>query len=482
MTSLPRVSLFVFCYQQADFIEQAIIAALAQDYGNLQIIISDDASSDDTYSIAQAVVAQYRGNHQITLNRNSQNLGIGRHFIHIMENLVQGELVVASAGDDISAPNRVSRIVEQWLANGKPAVVAHCLEEIDEQGRVFVGSRSVQYRVQDYPDKWPKAMALLDYLQSPFPLPFIGAALAYRRDIYQFFGTPMAEPAYEDHLMYFRALLSGGLHYFPEVLVKYRRHRNNFTAKSTQPNLKTLHIPGLYQGILQNPTVFEPYGLGVFRLHQLTTQQWLDYRKAVQAGKTAVDLTVVSALWEQLIWRHSRLLKLKGRIAARLCLLRYAASQVISALRYRFGHTQYHYQDNLLTADYAPPLRTIVFGAGSGGEKALANLNGGFHIIAVCDNNAGLHGSRFCGLPVISPLQLKEDIENIDCVVIASTYFHEIKAKLTDELAIPAGKIGWASYVCITRPFLTGVTAAVTTALVTTAVLLLLALAGLLLF
>ncbi|MGI2156629.1 glycosyltransferase [Shewanella baltica] len=476
MVSLPRVSLFIFCYQQADFIAQAVTAALAQDYSNLQIIISDDASADDTYRLVQAIAAQYRGSHHVTLNRNDQNLGIGRHFIHIMDNLVDGELVVASAGDDISAPNRVSRIVEEWLTHGKPALVAHGLEEINELGHLFSGSRTVQYRIQEQPSQWPQSMALHDYLRNPFPLPYIGAALAYRRDIYMQFGAPAAEPCYEDHLMYFRALLSDGMHYFPQVLVKYRRHANNFTAKPMNPKPRLVNIPLLFQNLLQETLMFAPDQVGVFRLHQLTTQQWLDYRSAVQSSKASADVDVVATLWQILISRHRRLLLLKGGIGGLVRILRYTALQVLWALRCRFGSMQYLYQDSLLAADYAPSLRTVVFGAGTGGERALANLSGGFHVVAVCDNNTKLHGGQFCGLPVISPVQLKLDIDTIDCIIVASTFFHEIKAKLTEELGIPPAKISRASYSCITQSDPSGVTTALVIPIVIITVIALLAL------
>lgn len=482
MNELPRVSLFIFCYQQAEFIAAAIEAAFSQDYTNLQIIISDDASSDATFSIVQASVAEYTGSHEVILNRNPQNLGIGRHFINIMEELAQGELVVASAGDDISAPNRVSRIVEEWLASDKPELIAHALEEIDEHGQPLISSRTIQYQVQSQPDKWPREMALQEYLKYPFPLPYIGAALAYRRDVYLQFGTPAAEPSYEDHLMYFRALLSGGIHYFPQVLVKYRRHANNFTAKPAKPKPKVLNIPLLYESLLSNPTEFAGDKVGGFRIHQVITQQWLDYRKAVQLGMITVDVSVVSLLWLQLIWRHHRFLLMKGGYSAKLRVLRYAASQVLFAIRSWCGSTRYDYQDRLLAVDYAPPLRTVVFGVGSGGERALTNLSPGFHVEAVCDNNSKLHGSQFCGLPIISPQQLKDGIDNIDCIVIASTYFHEIKAKLTDELGVPAEKIARAPYISLTRRFPAGINAAVTSALAVTAVLLLLSVVGLVLF
>lgn len=450
--SLPRVSLFVFCYQQAEFIERAVLAALAQDYANLQIILSDDCSRDASFEIMQRITASYSGPHTVTLNRNLNNLGIGAHFVHIMTQLADGDLVVASAGDDICAENRVSRIVEEWLQQNKPAVVAHALAEIDELGNPLQGSRTTQYRLQPQPDKWPTALAIIEYVQHTFPLPYIGAALAYRKDLFSDFGSPAAEPAYEDHLMYFRAMLQGGLHYFPEKLVQYRRHSNNFTAKAGSSASKTLPIPALFKGLLADNTVFATDKVGLFRLHQLSTQQWLDYSAAVRRQYVSADVFVVSALWQQVSWRHRRLLKMVHTRVAYWQLWRYHLTAARCMVHSAFGKYHYLRPERALAIAYVAPLKTVVFGAGSGGEKAIANLSGGFQIIALCDNNQTLHGKTVAGLPVWSPQQLSDQIANIDCVVIASTYFYEIKAQLLDQHHIPDAKICRAPYTMITQP------------------------------
>ena len=44
----PLVSILVVCYQQAEFLDETIQGALNQDYPNIEIIISDDSSKDDT--------------------------------------------------------------------------------------------------------------------------------------------------------------------------------------------------------------------------------------------------------------------------------------------------------------------------------------------------------------------------------------------------------------------------------------------------
>src|SRR5258706_16000562 len=53
----PLVSIVVPCYNQADYLEQAIESVLSQDYSEIELIVLDDGSSDDT----RAVLAPYAG-------------------------------------------------------------------------------------------------------------------------------------------------------------------------------------------------------------------------------------------------------------------------------------------------------------------------------------------------------------------------------------------------------------------------------------
>jgi glycosyltransferase involved in cell wall biosynthesis len=48
-TQYPLVSLCIFTYNQEKYIREAVEGALSQDYPNLEIIISDDNSTDSTY-------------------------------------------------------------------------------------------------------------------------------------------------------------------------------------------------------------------------------------------------------------------------------------------------------------------------------------------------------------------------------------------------------------------------------------------------
>ena len=45
-TNTPKVTLFLLCYNQEEFIEESVASVLSQDYKNLRVVISDDNSSE----------------------------------------------------------------------------------------------------------------------------------------------------------------------------------------------------------------------------------------------------------------------------------------------------------------------------------------------------------------------------------------------------------------------------------------------------
>jgi glycosyltransferase involved in cell wall biosynthesis len=208
----PWVTVLLIAYNQQGTVGQAIAGALAQTYSPLEIIVSDDASSDGTFAAMGAALAGYAGPHEVLLNRNPVNLGIGAHLSHLV-GLSRGELLFVAAGDDISLPRRCERVVEAWLASGRKVdLIASALEDIDEQGRsqaVIAPSDLANYR------------SAADWLNHP---PFVvGAAQAWTRRVFDRFGPLPPGVVAEDLLMVFRAIVSGGALTLPEPLVRYRR-------------------------------------------------------------------------------------------------------------------------------------------------------------------------------------------------------------------------------------------------------------------
>ena len=208
----PLVTLALFAYNQSAYVREAIAGALAQDYSPLEIILSDDCSCDDTFEIMQQAAQSYRGPHTILLNRNPENLNIGGH-VNQIGRMASGRLILAAAGDDISSPDRTTRLVAAWQAAGAPTSVIHSdFLAMDQNSAPVDLENEVVYA-------GPHSLASM----ASGAVNILGATTAMTSDLFSEFPLLLPTVRHEDRVLPFRALLLGGeVIYVADKLVRYR--------------------------------------------------------------------------------------------------------------------------------------------------------------------------------------------------------------------------------------------------------------------
>ena len=73
---LPSISIILTGHNEEYCIGDAIRSVFGQDYeGPVEIILSDDGSSDGTFAVMQEMAAEYRGPHRVVLNRSGRGPG-----------------------------------------------------------------------------------------------------------------------------------------------------------------------------------------------------------------------------------------------------------------------------------------------------------------------------------------------------------------------------------------------------------------------
>lgn len=216
-------SFCLFTYNQENYIQEAIEGALSQTYQNLEIIISDDCSSDGTQDIIRKMVKDYNGPHKIITNFNTVNLGLVPHVNKILYEICSGEFIFLAAGDDISLPARVNKTINFYKNNKDVVATGSDVQEIDH----FSKKQNSRY----LPKRNEDEIYGLDYFISSSYQHLYGCSRTFRRVIINSFPPLDLSCPTEDTPLLFRAfLLNKKVAALEEVMVKYRIHGNNISS------------------------------------------------------------------------------------------------------------------------------------------------------------------------------------------------------------------------------------------------------------
>ena len=149
----PLVSFGIITYNQEQFILDTLKGAVSQEYDNMEIIVSDDNSTDKTFEIVESFVKSYEGPFKFILNKNKDNLRIAGNVNKVIE-LSHGDYIILADGDDISLPNRVKLSVEKIDELGVLSMTFN-MNIIDSVSRYIgpfrtVGENTVIFSIEDF--------------------------------------------------------------------------------------------------------------------------------------------------------------------------------------------------------------------------------------------------------------------------------------------------------------------------------------------
>jgi Glycosyl transferase family 2 len=210
--SSPSVSIALCTYNGARYIAEQLDSLLAQTHEDFEIVVSDDASADDTVAIIERYVRQ---DSRIRLSVNAANVGFARNFERVLREC-RGKWVAPCDQDDIWMPEKLSAL----LAAIGDRPLAYCDSTlIDESGNVQ------GYRMSD----------IVPMFSGDDPAPFAfgncvsGHSLLARRTLIES-ALPVPEGFFYDWWLAAAAAAAGGVVHCASSLVCYRQHGSNVTA------------------------------------------------------------------------------------------------------------------------------------------------------------------------------------------------------------------------------------------------------------
>ncbi|MFT4736302.1 MAG: glycosyltransferase involved in cell wall biosynthesis [Cyclobacteriaceae bacterium] len=134
MSSSPLVSVVCLCYNHADFVEQAIESVQRQTHKNIELIIIDDSSSDNSVQRIEKVLSQLSINFQVILNK--QNIGNCKSF-NLGLKRCKGEYVIDLAADDVLQADRIAEGLQVFEASDESYGIHYCdAQVIDADGKL----------------------------------------------------------------------------------------------------------------------------------------------------------------------------------------------------------------------------------------------------------------------------------------------------------------------------------------------------------
>lgn len=211
---IPVVSVVIPCYRQAHFLGEAIESALAQTHRQIEIIVVDDGSPDNTAEVA----ARYVGVRYI--RQENQGLSGARNTgLHASN----GQYVVFLDADDRLVPNGVEQGLACFAGNAEWAFVSGHHRYIKADGSLLT-----EYPPEPIHDEPYYALLVRNYIG-------MHATVLYRRAIFDQVGAyNTALKSCEDYDLYLRIAQRFPVYRHDHMVAEYRQHNANMSGNAGQ--------------------------------------------------------------------------------------------------------------------------------------------------------------------------------------------------------------------------------------------------------
>ena len=224
------VSIIALSYNHAPFLVEALDSVLAQTYLRWELIIVDDASTDESAAVVGRWVAAHPGRaaHVLLLpHRHGACAAFNRGLA-----LATGEFVLDLATDDVLLPTRLEEQVAAFARLDESyGVVYSDVELMDEGGTVL--RRHYRRDAANRPHPAAPSGAVFAHVLGHF---FISApSMLIRRATFDDLGGYDATLAYEDFDFWVRSSRRWRYHFLDQVLTRKRLHPRSHSRRQYQP-------------------------------------------------------------------------------------------------------------------------------------------------------------------------------------------------------------------------------------------------------
>ena len=216
----PLVTIIGLSYNQAPFIKEALDSVLAQTYPNIQVILVDDASTDNSACELQKYARRQPNWHLLLL---PENIGNTRAFNKALA-LAKGEFIIDFALDDVMLPERVAAQVEAFKKLGNSYGVIYTDAYYINEQSVITGTHSRKDGKLKYPT--PSGDIFKEVLKRFF---ISTPTMMVRKEVFTRLNGYDENLYYEDFDFWIRSSRYYKYFYLDKILTKRRVHSKSMS-------------------------------------------------------------------------------------------------------------------------------------------------------------------------------------------------------------------------------------------------------------
>jgi len=245
----PLVSVICLCYNHARFVREAVVSVVGQTYKNLQIIVADDSSKDDSVSEIQKLKVEYPFLEILILPKNVGNC---KAFNEAYK-LAKGKFIIDFATDDVMMPTRIDKQISYFKqCDQNVGVVFTDAMYINEEGE-FLRYHFEHLFKKNLISHIPQGDVYRDVLATYF-IP--GPTMMVRREVLDYLNGYDETLTYEDFDFWVRSARVYQYRYIDEKLTSIRKLRQSMSTGWYVPGDRQLYSTYLVcrkaQQLIQN--------------------------------------------------------------------------------------------------------------------------------------------------------------------------------------------------------------------------------------
>lgn len=303
------VSLEIICYNHEKYIEDALQSVLAQTYGNIEIIICDDFSTDCSWKIIESFVPKLQKRFErVTAFQNPSNLGVTPALNRLVEKTT-GDVVFALSGDDMMAENYIEEIMRAYKEHPGASVFVSNGYQVEEKVKYSeLAHASLNLWYKKAPDFDKNTLFERLYWQNCIFAP----GVSLKRELYDVFGLYDMDICIEDLEYWLRISRTKETEfvYIDKPLIFYRK--NPESVSSQEKNERYVERNKIYlagcEKIIEKYAPYVEKDLYARRKWEHLQREWLFYRGNIPEAEIKILkeklYPFIKGNWRTLGWKQ----------------------------------------------------------------------------------------------------------------------------------------------------------------------------------